>query len=507
MFSNLVKAEYEIKDMNLKELREIIIKQNNLTPLDILKGFHEKSKIRLEYPSCITEENMEDVKLIQEEYKSYLLEHGRELVQKVYDEKFDSLLDEYQKTNADVTVENIIHYINSKQFNDLSVCLRNDISRFLRELSRISVNLKSSVEKLTIEYITSWTKEKFGDKYKITNDRFSRFEELPSDVNVNKEINIDFTKVYETAETKYNEWRNSSELATINYNTRIKYDELSSKVDFYDYNMIHVCIHIEESKARELFDNAVNSVINSNNSVGELEYLQNLESQPITININKDNKYELIDGYKRLLYITDENLLKYNAPIKIFSNLNDVQFLSLLYASNVWKNKDMFHDRGFLFALKTRFDFEIPMSAYEKTFEDELHILQLYDFGGNLVRVGKERIMNTLDTHEHLAKDICMMYNFLVDESKKHKYDENICDEIKFTIIELVGELRRQKNKFNQQKELTEELIVSIYEDEFIEKLCAKKHLSTRTYVINYFRDKGIYKRITEMIKENLVIE
>jgi hypothetical protein len=68
-----------------------------------------------------------------------------------------------------------------------------------------------------------------------------------------------------------------------------------------------------------------------------------------------------------------------------------------------------------------------------------------------------------------------------------------------------VGELRRQKNKFNQQKELTEELIVLIYEDEFIKKLCSKKHLSTKTYVINYFKDKGIYKRIIEMIKENLV--
>lgn len=507
MYSNLVKADYEIKDMNLKELREILVKQNNLTPLDILKGFHEKSKIRLEYPSCITEENMKDVKLIQEEYKSYLLNHGRELVQKVYDEKFDSLLDEYQKTNADITVENIIHYINNKQFNALSVYLCNDISRFLRELSRISVNLKSSVKKSAIEYITSWIKEKFGDKYKIIDDNFSLFEELPYEVNVNKEINIDFTKVYETAKTEYNQWGNS-DLAIINYNTRIKYEELDSKVKFYDYDTIHICIHIEESNAKELFDNAVNSVINQNNSIGELEYMQNLESQSITLNFDsKTDKYQLIDGYKRLLYITDKNLLKYSAPIKIFTDLNDIQFLSLLYASNVWKTEKMFHDRGFLFALKTRFGFEIPSSAYEKSFEDELSILQLYDFGGNLVHVHKDKLMNTLDTHEHLISDMNMMYNFLVNESKNHKYDENICDEIKYTIIELVGELRRTKYKYNHQNELSKELIVSIYNDDFINKLCAKKHLSTRTYVINYFRDKGIYNRIKDMIKDDLVIE
>lgn len=506
MYSNLIKAEYEIKDMNLKELREILIKQNNLTPLDILKGFHEKSKICLEYPSCITEENMKDVKLIQEEYKSYLLNHGRELVQKVYDEKFDSLLDEYQKTNADVTVENIIHYINNKRFDGLSVYLCDDISRFLRELSRISVNLKSSVKKSTIEYITSWVKEKFGDKYKITDDCFSLFEELPYELNVNKEINIDFTKVYETAKTEYNHW-GSSDLAIINYNTRIKYEKLDSKVNFYDHDMIYICIHIEESKGKELFNNAVNSVINQNNSIGELEYLQNLESQPITLNFDsKTNKYQLIDGYKRLLYITDENLLKYSAPIKIFTDLNDIQFLSLLYASNVWKTEKMFHDRGFLFALKTRFGFEIPSSAYEKSFEDELSILQLYDFGGNLVHVHKDKLMNTLDTHKHLVNDMNIMYNFLVSESKNHKYDENICDEIKYTIIELVGELRRTKYKYNHQNELSEEFIVSIYNDDFINKLCAKKHLSTRTYVINYFRDKGIYNRIKDMIKNNLVI-
>lgn len=112
MYSNLVKADYEIKDMNLKELREILVKQNNLTPLDILKGFHEKSKICLEYPSCITEENMKDIKLIQEECKSYLLNNGRELVQKVYDEKFDSLLDDYQKEtfeDTDIAIE--VYYL------------------------------------------------------------------------------------------------------------------------------------------------------------------------------------------------------------------------------------------------------------------------------------------------------------------------------------------------------------------------------------------------------------
>ncbi len=505
MYSNLVKADYEIKDMNLKELREILVKQNNLTPLDILKGFHEKSKIDLEYKSCLTEENRNDIKLIQDEYQFYL-DDSKDLVQKIYDEKFNALLAEYQKEEPTATIEIMTHYLNDKHPN-MSVSLKNASFKFSRELKDICSKLKSDVEKSAKEYITSWMKEKFGDKYKITKNDFDRFEGLPSSLNVNQNINIDFLNVYEVNKNKFDDGCGFSQTSIIYFDTHIKDDSISDKVKFYDYDMIKVSVHINESKARELFDNAVNSVINQNNSVGELEYLQNLESQPITLNFDsKTNKYQLIDGYKRLLYITDENLLKYSAPIKIFTDLNDIQFLSLLYASNVWKTEDKFHDRGFLFALKTRFGFEIPSSAYKKLYSDELSILKLYDFGGNLVNIHKDRIMNTLDTHEYLVDDISMMYNFLTEESEKnHGYDENISDEIKFTIIELVGELRRQKNKFNQQKKLTKEFITSVFEDEFIKKLCTKKHLSTRTYVINYFRDKGIYNRIKDMIKDDLV--
>lgn len=506
MYSNLIKTDYKIKDMYLKKLRDFLVEENNLTPLDILKGFHEKSKIDLEYKSCLTKENRNDIKLIQDEYQFYL-DDSKDLVQKIYDEKFNVLLAEYQKEEPTATIETITHYLNDKH-SDMSVSLKNASFKFLRKLKDVCDKLKSDVEKSAKEYITSWMKEKFGDKYKITKNDFDRFEGLPSSLNVNQNINIDFLNVYEVNRTKFDNGCGFSQTSIIYFDTHIKDDSISDKIKFYDYDMIKVSVHINESKARELFDNAVNSVINQNNSVGKLEYFQNLESQPITLNYDSEkDRYELIDGYKRLLYITDENLLSYYAPIKIFTDLDDVQFLSLLYASNVWKTEKMFHDRGFLFALKTRFGFEIPSSAYEKSFEDELSILQLYDFGGNLVHVDKDKLMNTLDTHEHLVNDMNMMYKFLVNESKNHKYDENICDEIKYTIIELVGELRRTKHKYNHQNELSEELIVSIYNDEFINKLCTKKHLSTRTYVINYFRDKGIYNRIKDMIKNNLVIE
>lgn len=51
MFTNaLTGANYEFQNANLWELREKIIEQEHLTTLDILKGFHEKSKIKVELP-------------------------------------------------------------------------------------------------------------------------------------------------------------------------------------------------------------------------------------------------------------------------------------------------------------------------------------------------------------------------------------------------------------------------------------------------------------------------
>lgn len=493
MYSNLVKAEYKIQDMNLKELREIIVKENNLTSLDILKGFHEISNIQLRYPSFITEQNIKDIKLIQKECEDFLLQNN--IVQKVYDEIFNSVLEEFKKEFVDFSLDYMKTYEDKN--SNLSVDIKNQCFYFHRAISD-TYKIKRKVKELLEEYISTWIKNNFGDKYKINKGEDSS---MPCNLNLNKSIDIDFSNIYKS----YDEKDSFSDWLKISYDSHINGN---SVLNFAKYDIVDIVIHIEEFKAKEIFNDAINSVINQNNSIGELEYLQNLESQPITININsKTNKHELIDGYKRLLYITDENLLKYNAPIKIFSDLNDVQFLSLLYASNVWKDKEKFHDRGFLFALKTRFGFEIPSTAYNKSIVNELNTLQIYDFGGNLVNVRKNRIMNTLDTHEHLVSDMNMMYNYLESKTKDCKFDENISDEIKYAIIELVGELRREKGKYNQQKEVSKELIDSIYDDEFINKLCRKKHLSTRTYVMNYFRDKKIYKRIIDIIKNNLVDE
>ena len=501
MYSNLTKTNYEIKDMTLSILRDRIIKENNLTPLDILKGFHAKSKIDMHYESVLTEQNLKDIKTIETEYERYFLNEIQNNIQKWYDDEFNQLFENYKKDYTELSIEDVVYYKNEKNTNQ-SVLIQNACSKFLRELGRIKQNFKYRIKDNAKEYIESYIKENFGEDYKVNETSpYGNFEGLPHDLEVNSPINIDFSAVYEL----YKDYSGSFEdWITLNYDSHINENY---EIHFSKYDMIKISAHISEEKAKEVFNNAINSVIYQNNSVGELEFFQNLESQPITININtKTNKYELIDGYRRLLYITDEKLLSYSAPIKIFTDLNDTQFLSLLYASNAWKTKESFHDRGFLFALKTRFNFVIPSSAYGDFYYDELSTLRLYDFGGNLTRVDYNRLMDTLFNHKFLASDIDLMYNFLPQESEKYGYDKNMADEIKFTIIELVGETRRA-NDNDSQNELSESLITSIFTDNLIKQYCSKKHLSTRTYVINYFRDKGLYKRITDILKKNLIKE
>lgn len=498
MYSNLVKAHYEIKDVKLQELRDRIVSENNLTPLDILKGFHEKSKLRITYKTALTEENVKDIKNIEKEYEQYLIDNSKD-IQKLYDVGFNRLFDNCKKECPEVSLEDIINYNKDDKIN-ISVSAKNACFRFLMALKNEDRSIKKKFEEAAKAHVEQYIKKTFGDNYSVstTGDMFNKFEGLPYSLDFNKLPEIDFKNVFELYDNYtggYTDW------LEFKYDSHLGKDY---KVSFYEYDMIKTYAHLSEQVARKAFDDAVNEVIYQDNGMREIEYLQNLEVQPITINLNtKTGKYELIDGYKRLLYITNKELLEYNAPVRIFTDLSDSQFLALLYSANVWKTKERFHDRGFLFALKTRFNFVIPSSAYHGGISNELDTLQLYDFGENLVHVEKSILMNTVHCHNHLANDISLMYNFLPQIAEKQDCDKNLSDEIMFTIIELVGEIRRQRG--NESRALSEELITSIFEDDFIKSLCAKKHLSTRTYVINYFRDKGIFHHINKMLDDGLL--
>lgn len=503
MYSNLIKADYEIKDVKLQELRDRIVSENNLTPLDILKGFHEKSTIELKYKSCLSEQNIKDCISIEEEHKRYISEELGKTIQGKYDAEFNKAFNDCKEHCPEITLDDIIRYENNDKKN-ASVAVQNACFHFTRTVSRLRDSLREQILNESKAYIIDYIEKTFGGLYAVNLDnRFCDFVGLPSKLDTNMPIDIDFSKVYECYKDNFGSFADSS-LIDFSYDNHIGG---TGTIKFYINDVVNVFTHLSELQAKSAFDNAINDGIYQDNSIGEIEYLQNLEAQPITININtKTNKYELIDGYKRLLYITDKKLLGYTAPVKFFIDLNDAQFLALLYSANIWKTEKNFHDRGFLFALKSKYNFTIPLSTYENKswYFEELGTLQLYDFGENLNNVGKTELMNGLLRHKFLVNDMQLMYNFLPKEAAKQPYDKNMSEEIMFSIIELVGKLRRNVGN-NMQNDISEELITSIFEDGLIKKSCSKKHLSTRTYVINYFRDKGLYKRIEEMLKNSLI--
>ena len=82
---------------------------------------------------------------------------------------------------------------------------------------------------------------------------------------------------------------------------------------------------------------------------------------PVIVNKNDEN-IELIDGFKRLLLVADDQL-DFDIPVVVYHDLNDEDYLTILFAANEWKMRadwgENFYDRGFLFSLANRFKFDI----------------------------------------------------------------------------------------------------------------------------------------------------
>jgi len=79
---------------------------------------------------------------------------------------------------------------------------------------------------------------------------------------------------------------------------------------------------------------------------------------PIVIN-QANNKYQLIDGFKRL-FTNKLERLDFEAPVKVYTNLDDKNYLRILNACNGWKQGGTkFFDRGYIFSLQNRFNIDV----------------------------------------------------------------------------------------------------------------------------------------------------
>ena len=166
-----------------------------------------------------------------------------------------------------------------------------------------------------------------------------------------------------------------------------------------------------------------------------------------------------------------------------------------------------------MFALKTRYGFEIPEIAYKhfndiRYYSNILKVLYTYDFDGEYYpyKLSNDQmsIIDALRHHKHIINDLYIILNELPLESTKDlPYDHNIIEEIENFIIRTLGHIRRLPNS-DDQKDLTPDTLNKIFEDDVIIKECSKKHLSTATYVKNYFSNKNLYNRIIEILYTDL---
>lgn len=514
MFSLLANAHYEYKEMKLADLRDRIIKENQLTPLDILKGFHTKSNIRPKYIFTQTET---DNKVIDELYAAvldYTETTSKPLAQKLYDELFNEWFNKLLAVEPNATIEKINNgeydsgKLNNKKY---SSTIRNAVFDIHHH-----IHYDNSVEKTVYEdinkFVSDWLSEHYSNY--VIKAKISNFNEFPTYIELNYNESINFDEIYMSLNSSYGRVFGGLMSAPITINSHLTSVNKSFNIQIKDLYR-----HLSRKEAETIFNNAIDEIIYNNNKMETLAYFQNLEAQPITINMNtKTGKVELIDGYKRLLYITNRTLLGYSAPIRVFTDLDDIGFLSLLYAANLWKytantRDTSFHDRGYLFALKTRYGFEIPEIAYKhfndiRYYSNILKVLYTYDFDSEYYPYkfnnDQMSIMDALRHHKHTINDLYIILNELPLESTKDlPYDQNIIEEIENFIIRTLGHIRRLPNS-DDQKDLTSDTLNKIFNDDVIIKECSKKHLSTATYVKNYFSNKNLYNRIIEILCINL---
>ena len=538
MFSIVAGADFRYDEMNLRELRDKIVTENGLTAIDIAKGFHDVAVIK--YPKFKIELSEEEQDAIKDIYDSFLSSFINGDVatrlQKEYDEiyqrEYAILKEAYDNSDISTPLEEIIatankHYCGGTAF-------RNIFDDFYHKVfSRWSYRFNKT-EGYVRELFRSYIEEHYGlTKYvpfDIPDDGWT----TPSIIELNNCGNYDYTKFYLQVSTK--EVDSLSDIAGL---LKIEYQQPYNKEkSIFSVPIPSLYIHVDEELIRKAFEDAIVAKATSLiGNVSMMEFAQNLEAMPITINIStKTGRYELIDGYKRLLCTTQQELLDLNAPVRVFTDLDDKGFIALLYATNLWKKSSKsknvsFHDRGFLFALKTRFGFEIPKGLYALTgwyspagrcYENELDLLRMYDFGctGNgfcpalcrdyMAEILEEKGLtyysqyDNLKHRTHLVDDIRFLYNDYYEIiNKDYGYDNNIRNYIASYIVQVVGIIRRLSNE-EIQNPLSEEIIIKIMLNPAYVKVFAKKHFSSDTYVSNFLVDKGYLNLIFNDILEGL---
>lgn len=218
-----------------------------------------------------------------------------------------------------------------------------------------------------------------------------------------------------------------------------------------------------------------------------------LETSIIIINITKDNKYQLIDGFLRLF---SPNTSNSDIIVKVYRNLDDTEYLNELFYCNLWKVRSSdsridFFDRGFMLSLYNRYKINICKildldSYYIK------NLLRLYCWDNNL------SILLDNKYFIHDIKQILEVYLNYKANTSDDIIDKKYKDLIE-TYVGTVGLVRIQYPKIEQEKLRTED-IYNLLEDNEIRSI-----LKNDTIDISFLK-LCIYYKLSDIFVPNSIL-
>ena len=511
--STLINKPYNYENWNLLELREKILSQFQLTMIDVLKYYHTKRKLSLDYKSIEiikAEEYLKIEKIVMDEIEEFKKEIIATYIKKEK-ELFNTFEVAFKKENLQTSFSCLDFYINR---NDILPTIKTSTS-FRNSI----INLNLSLNNLASKYNHIFNSSDFLHKlnWRISKE-FSteicvvsfleKTNSMPKTIDLSLVDNFDYVNRTITVGKYYK-----------SCNIPISNDEFLFPNIF---NNIFVNLEfniekkIDEKNAKELLNDAIYNYLNKELKIDDMIFSQQLEAMPITINIDTTSgKIYLIDGFKRLLYMNNKKMLNKEVAIKVFYDLDIQDIISLLYAANYWKmtlanNNILFHDRGYLFALSTIFS--IKENDFNKeSYYSLINCLQLYD------NVQHNKNFATYTSSLLNNKNFFVANKFLISDIKNMVIVNNIFMNSKYSplltksllnhIIVLLGYARRN-NKANLQKEINiKQLLDIIFYDKKMSKIFLKKgNLSSDTYVNNMFDKNKIDKFIFETIEKMIIL-
>lgn len=276
--------------------------------------------------------------------------------------------------------------------------------------------------------------------------------------------------------------------------------EFQSKFMFHTdmvYDKCDLSIAIDETFEYNM------KLYNENRNIETEKFKQCIENSYVVINEREDGRYELIDGFYRILY---KNIDK-NVIVKVYKNITDEEWFKLMINCNYWKtnvSRSLFYDRGFMLGLRCRYGIYMEDYITQDTHKDSYnglvellsdYIEPLYinhnrefkiimtekglDINNDLLRrYNADDFRNQLLVNKFFVSDLKMIKNYLsylpenllkskklegVNIFKNYAYNKFLSN-----IIKLIFTYRIHFSN-NDMNELPMDLIDKIFEDKEIQ--------------------------------------